>query len=94
MGGQPSHSHSGGHGDRNRHGNRGSANRACDTSGRRRINNGNDIHNTNEDANNNDNNVIEINNNDNNGGDNAKAAGPAAWLAKLGLAGWLRGLPA
>ena len=43
MGGQPSHWHSGGHRDRNRHGNRGSANRACDTSGRRRNNNDNNV---------------------------------------------------
>ena len=52
MGGQPSHWHNGGHRDRNRHGNRGSANRACDTSGRRRNNNDKNIrNNTNNDAN-------------------------------------------
>ena len=47
MGGQPSHWHSGGHRDRNRHGNRGSANRACDASGRRRNNSDNNVNNNN-----------------------------------------------
>ena len=93
MGGQPSHSHSGGHRDRNRHGNRGSANRACDTSGRRRNNNDNNVNNNN-DANDNGDIVINGDNNGNNDNDTTKAAGPAAWLARLGLAGWLRGLPA